>query len=159
MKVAFCSNCGKETGHQRKLGFGTLFTVICTIGWWLLVLPFYPKRCVICGSDAILAEPPTPIPLNSPVPRFDSEKKCPACAEIINLEATRCRFCGESFEPEVVARHVTSVRDEISAMQAAGRRRCPFCGLWDVVTAVQPGGGLGPWCPHCKKPASNSHAK
>jgi hypothetical protein len=50
MKMAQCDNCGKLTGHQRKLGWGTFFAVILTGGLWLLLIPFYPSRCIICGS-------------------------------------------------------------------------------------------------------------
>jgi|GEM_PF-6618762 hypothetical protein len=50
MKVLYCPVCEKPTGHQRKLGFGTLFAIILTLGWWLLAIPFYPKRCSICGQ-------------------------------------------------------------------------------------------------------------
>ena len=150
MKTSYCFTCGKETGFQRKLGFGTFFAVLITGGLWLLSLPFYPKRCNICGNDAQLAGAPVPV---TPAPHFDSEKKCPACAEIIKLEALKCRFCGHQFDPQEVARQAAAVQEEIVARTAAGQRRCPHCGLWDVVTAVQPGGGLGPWCPHCQKPA------
>jgi hypothetical protein len=63
MRVSFCSNCGKETGHQRKLGFGTFFAVVLTAGFWLLAIPLYPKRCIICGTT-----PPDPYlrPKNRP---------------------------------------------------------------------------------------------
>lgn len=151
MQTAYCPACKKETGFQRKLGFGTFFAVIITGGLWLLALPFYPKRCAICGLEAghVLTGPP-PEP---PAPRFDAEKKCPACAEIIKLEAVKCRFCGQQFDPEEVSRQVAAADEEVAALTNAGRRRCPHCGLWDVVTAVQPDGGLGPWCPHCQKPA------
>jgi hypothetical protein len=32
------------------LGWGTLFAALVTGGIWLLAIPFYPKRCIICGS-------------------------------------------------------------------------------------------------------------
>jgi hypothetical protein len=154
MNTAYCPKCTQETGFQRKLGFGTFFAVLITGGFWLLALPFYPKRCNICGGDSSQAEVPSPqMILSSPVPRLDSQKKCPACAEIINLEAVKCRFCGQEFDPDEVVRQLAAAQAEIAAMQAAGRRRCPHCGLWDAVIAVQPGGGLGPWCPHCQRPA------
>jgi hypothetical protein len=151
MKTAYCPTCGKETGFQRKLGFGTFFAVILTGGFWLLALPFYPKRCSVCGGDTRLAVPPPPAEIIGP--RFDSEKKCPACAETIKLEALKCRFCGHHFDPDQVAQEVANLHEIIAAMTDSGLRRCPHCNLWDVVTAVQPGGGLGPWCPHCQKPA------
>lgn len=41
-------------------------------------------------------------------------KKCPVCAEIIKLEAIKCRFCGEQFDPEDVARLAAQRRSEDS---------------------------------------------
>lgn len=49
MEMIFCPNCGRLTGYKRALGFGTLFAVLLTAGLWLLVIPFYPKRCITCG--------------------------------------------------------------------------------------------------------------
>jgi hypothetical protein len=49
MDVKYCANCGKETGHKRAIGWGTFFAVVLTGGLWLLAIPFYPKRCIICG--------------------------------------------------------------------------------------------------------------
>jgi len=51
MKMIHCSNCGKTTGHKRALGFGTLFMVLLTGGLWLIAIPFYPVRCIVCGSS------------------------------------------------------------------------------------------------------------
>ena len=45
-----CVNCNRFTGFKRALGFGTFFMVLITFGFWLLVIPFYPVRCSICGS-------------------------------------------------------------------------------------------------------------
>lgn len=56
MEMIFCPNCNKLTGYKRVIGFGTFFAVLLTAGIWLLVLPFYPKRCITCGltkSDSV----------------------------------------------------------------------------------------------------------
>jgi hypothetical protein len=47
--MILCPNCQKRTGHKRALGFGTFFAVLLTAGFWLLAIPFYPKRCITCG--------------------------------------------------------------------------------------------------------------
>lgn len=49
MFTAFCQSCQRVTGHKRALGWGTFFAVVLTFGFWLLAIPFYRKRCVICG--------------------------------------------------------------------------------------------------------------
>lgn len=51
MKFTYCSNCGKKTGHKRSLGFGTFFAAVLTGGLWLLAIPLYPTRCIICGQQ------------------------------------------------------------------------------------------------------------
>jgi tetratricopeptide (TPR) repeat protein len=35
--------------------------------------------------------------------------------------------------------------------EEAGRKQCKTCGNWDVRWAMIEDGGLGDWCPHCKK--------
>ncbi len=52
MRMGYCPNCAKTTGNKRALGWGTLFACILTCGLWLPVIPFYPTRCVVCGSPA-----------------------------------------------------------------------------------------------------------
>ena len=52
MKMIHCSNCGNLTGHKRNLGIGTLIMVLITSGLWLLTIPFYPIRCIVCGNKA-----------------------------------------------------------------------------------------------------------
>ena len=51
MDFSYCPNCGKSTGHKRALSWGTFFAVIITFGFWILMIPFYPKRCIVCGSS------------------------------------------------------------------------------------------------------------
>lgn len=51
MQMIHCTNCGKINGFKRNLGFGTFFMVVLTAGFWLFALPFYPKRCIVCGID------------------------------------------------------------------------------------------------------------
>lgn len=50
MNFRYCCRCEKETAHKRALGVGTIIMVIITLGLWLLVLPFYPTRCIHCAS-------------------------------------------------------------------------------------------------------------
>jgi hypothetical protein len=49
MQMVHCTNCDQLTGFKRSLGFGTFFAVLLTAGFWLLVIPFYPVRCIKCG--------------------------------------------------------------------------------------------------------------
>lgn len=49
MFQTLCANCGQPRGFARRLGFGTFFMVLITFGLWLFVIPFYPKRCSVCG--------------------------------------------------------------------------------------------------------------
>ncbi len=122
MEYSYCPNCRKMTGHKRALGWGTFFGGVATVGISTLAIPFYPKRCIVCGressgkeskpqyseffdnTDAGLADEHT-------MQACDT-KKCPICAEIIKLEAIKCRFCGESFDPAEVARQVAQARNE-----------------------------------------------
>jgi len=49
MVTAYCPYCDCKRGFARRLGFGTILAIIATSGLWLLAIPFYPKRCVVCG--------------------------------------------------------------------------------------------------------------
>lgn len=154
MKFSFCPNCGKTTSHQRKLGFGTLFAVIFTLGWWLLAIPFYPKRCTICGSEDFGA-PPGPQGQRSRLSLQQilsmQTKICPKCGESIKFSAQKCRFCGHEFDPDQVKQAVDRRLDAISR----GAVACPHCGEFGIVEKTRlPDGSFGPWCPYCQKPAT-----
>ena len=51
MEMLQCSNCNKLTGFKRHLGLGTIIGILLTCGLWVLAIPFYPKRCIVCGSE------------------------------------------------------------------------------------------------------------
>ena len=51
MEEGFCNSCSRVTGYKREIGIGTLFAVFLTFGFWLLLIPLYPKRCKICGNQ------------------------------------------------------------------------------------------------------------
>lgn len=46
VQIAYCTNCGKHTGHKRVVGVIGAVTALATVGANLLA---YNKRCVICG--------------------------------------------------------------------------------------------------------------
>lgn len=107
------------------------------------------------------SQPPVPLskpPLNlADVISLEQEtKKCPHCAETIKLEANKCRYCLEPFNPETVALEIAARRAELEEdyrKLSEGKYRCPKCASWDVLPcAVLPDGGHGPWCPHCQIP-------
>jgi len=58
MENSYCPNCKKNTGRKRAFGWGTFFGVLITFGLWILALPFYPKRCIICGNSDSEESPP-----------------------------------------------------------------------------------------------------
>ena len=78
----------------------------------------------------------------------EETKKCPACNETINLEAKKCRFCGEMFDPEEVMRLIEERRAESEKEKAAsGKQKCPICGNWNTYYDVYD----NLFCPDCKK--------
>ena len=49
MSHNYCASCDRVTYQHRRFAFGTWFMVFLTMGWWLIVMLFYRKRCEICG--------------------------------------------------------------------------------------------------------------
>lgn len=49
MLFTYCPNCKETRGFKRAIGIGTVIAIILTGGLWLLAIPFYPKRCIVCG--------------------------------------------------------------------------------------------------------------
>jgi DNA-directed RNA polymerase subunit RPC12/RpoP len=111
MKNYYCNTCGKQTPHKRFFHSGSSVAAYATGGLWLLARPFYPLRCIICGNK-----------LGDSIANAETLKKCPQCAEKIQLEAIKCRFCGHLFDHKEVSKEIKD-RD---------LKQCPTCGKWDV---------------------------
>ena len=52
MEINHCYVCRAPRGFKRNIGIGTVFAVILTGFIWLLIIPFYPKRCIVCGMKS-----------------------------------------------------------------------------------------------------------
>ncbi|MFZ2806159.1 MAG: hypothetical protein WAZ60_07185 [Desulfosalsimonadaceae bacterium] len=66
------------------------------------------------GGDVDMHLSPRLPPEPTEVSRARATKKCPACTELIKLEAIKCRFCGETLDPAEVARQVSKAKNEDS---------------------------------------------
>jgi RNA polymerase subunit RPABC4/transcription elongation factor Spt4 len=53
MAVKYCDHCDRVVTAKRKIGVGTLILSIITGGLWLLIIPFYSKRCPICLGTSL----------------------------------------------------------------------------------------------------------
>lgn len=57
MATMYCHLCQRPVEARRHFGIGTLILLILTWAQWLIVMPFYPKRCPICQSTALSKVP------------------------------------------------------------------------------------------------------
>ncbi len=71
-------------------------------------------------------------------------KKCPACAEIIKLEAKKCHFCGKEMDLD------DAIADAL-AKYKEGKKQCSTCKKWDIYKTMAENYGMSDYCPHCKK--------
>jgi hypothetical protein len=58
MPAMYCTLCRRPVEARRHVGAGTIILAVVTGGLWLVTIPFYAKRCFICGSAAVSVTPP-----------------------------------------------------------------------------------------------------
>ncbi len=148
--ILFGIGCAIAAGNKKRSVPGWLF-----LG--MLLGPFGLLFILLLSPLAAPAAPSREMPplYASPdqIPLDQETKQCPHCAEIIKLEARKCRFCGEPLDPHQVESDIAVRRTQLAAkyaLEAQGKKQCPLCQHWDVHRAYIEDGGQGDWCPHCQ---------
>jgi hypothetical protein len=54
--LKYCCMCERVVMPQRHIGTTTFLLMILTCGIWMLVLPFYNKRCPRCLTRKVLRD-------------------------------------------------------------------------------------------------------
>lgn len=97
-----CPMCGKEAFHSlesRNEWLTLFFLPVVPLGWGRSM-----TRCNLCGHEGIEGGG------HAVMTHVQAgTKTCPECAELVKLEARRCRYCRYSFSDE----EITAVRQRV----------------------------------------------
>ncbi len=47
--TTYCEDCRRKVEARRRIGVGTLILALLTGFVWVVAIPFYSKRCPVCG--------------------------------------------------------------------------------------------------------------
>jgi len=86
------------SGEQKS--YVILLSIFIVVGLILIIVPKKHQPSTQ-AFRTVAPEPPPPAAVLSK-PKEQIKKDCPSCSEKIILEARRCRFCGEIFDPETL---------------------------------------------------------
>lgn len=126
----YCNLCGNYsiTPLMKGSGWVELVLYLCYIAPGIIYSVWrrtgQPNVCPLCKAAGLVpaaVAKPRGSPIvdaelqNNNVPQERHTKKCPVCAEVIKLEAIKCRFCGKKFDPGDVARQIAEHGNEYSS--------------------------------------------
>jgi hypothetical protein len=57
MATMYCALCRRAVEARRHIGAGSVLLALGTMGFSVLAIPFYAKRCSICKSTAVSHTP------------------------------------------------------------------------------------------------------
>jgi len=120
MAVKYCTLCKRMVDEKRIYSVPKIVLFIIFPFCWifLLIPPMYSKKgCSICNTSSGLVDhnPGNNVLHSSGVIKnadenlgdtsYD-ERTCPSCAEIIKIQAIKCKHCGEVFDKDEISKVV-----------------------------------------------------